>query len=116
MFPGFVLQQIQNCLAVRQVLPKGRTSTELNWTYIGYADDTPEQRKVRLKQPNLVGPAGFVSMEDGAVGGFVQRGIAGARAWRLSWRWAARHGLERRPRHRDLGARLLEGLPPAHGT
>jgi len=33
---------------------------------------------VRLKQANLVGPAGFVSMEDGCIGGFVQRGIAGA--------------------------------------
>jgi len=77
-FPGFVLQQIQNCLAVRQVLPKERDRTELNWTYIGYTDDTPEQRNVRLKQLNLVGPAGFISMEDGAVGGFVQRGIAGA--------------------------------------
>jgi anthranilate 1,2-dioxygenase large subunit/terephthalate 1,2-dioxygenase oxygenase component alpha subunit len=73
-----VLQQIQNCLAVRQVLPKGQERSELNWTYIGYTDDTPEQRKVRLKQLNLVGPAGFISMEDGAVGGFVQRGIAGA--------------------------------------
>lgn len=77
-FPGFVLQQIQNCLAVRQVLPQGVARTELNWTYLGYVDDTPQQRKVRLKQSNLVGPAGFVSMEDGAVGGFVQRGIAGA--------------------------------------
>jgi phenylpropionate dioxygenase-like ring-hydroxylating dioxygenase large terminal subunit len=77
-FPGFVLQQIQNCLAVRQVLPRGTLRSELNWTYIGYTDDTPEQRKVRLKQLNLVGPAGFISMEDGAVGGFVQRGIAGA--------------------------------------
>ena len=77
-FPGFVLQQIQNCLAVRQVLPKGQDRTELNWTYIGYTDDTPERRLVRLKQSNLVGPAGFISMEDGAVGGFVQRGIAGA--------------------------------------
>ena len=77
-FPGFVLQQIKNCLAVRQLLPKGQEQSELNWTYIGYADDTPEQRNVRLKQLNLVGPAGFISMEDGAVGGFVQRGIAGA--------------------------------------
>lgn len=77
-FPGFVLQQIQNCLAVRQLLPKGQGRSELNWTYLGYADDTPPQRTVRLKQLNLVGPAGFISMEDGAVGGFVQRGIAGA--------------------------------------
>jgi anthranilate 1,2-dioxygenase large subunit/terephthalate 1,2-dioxygenase oxygenase component alpha subunit len=50
----------------------------LNWTYLGYADDTPGQREARLKQSNLIGPAGFISMEDGAVGGFVQRGIAGA--------------------------------------
>ncbi|MSP96089.1 MAG: Rieske (2Fe-2S) protein [Betaproteobacteria bacterium] len=77
-FPGFVLQQIHNCLAVRQVLPKGVEATELNWTYIGFEDDTPELRRMRLKQANLVGPAGFVSMEDGAVGGFVQRGTAAA--------------------------------------
>jgi phenylpropionate dioxygenase-like ring-hydroxylating dioxygenase large terminal subunit len=77
-FPGFVLQQIHNCLAVRQVLPKGPDAMELSWTYIGFADDTPEMRRRRLKQSNLVGPAGYVSMEDGCVGGFVQRGVAAA--------------------------------------
>lgn len=78
-FPGFVLQQIQNCLAVRQIVPKGPDRCELNWVYLGFADDTPAQLQARLKQSNLVGPAGYISMEDGAVGGFVQRGIAGAR-------------------------------------
>jgi hypothetical protein len=77
-FPGFVLQQIQNCLAVRQIVPQGADSMDLHWTYIGFADDTPELREMRLKQSNLVGPAGYVSMEDGAIGNFVQRGIAGA--------------------------------------
>ncbi len=77
-FPNFVLQQIQNCLATRQILPKGTDKTELVWTYFGFEDDTPEQRRTRLKQSNLVGPAGYVSMEDGCIGGFVQRGIAGA--------------------------------------
>lgn len=77
-FPGFVLQQIQNCLAVRQIVPQGVDSMDLHWTYIGFADDTPELREMRLKQSNLVGPAGYVSMEDGAIGNFVQRGIAGA--------------------------------------
>ena len=75
-FPGFVLQQIRNCLAIRQVLPKGQQETELNWTYIGFVDDTPALRRMRLRQSNLIGAAGFVSMEDGAVGNFVQRGIA----------------------------------------
>jgi anthranilate 1,2-dioxygenase large subunit len=77
-FPTFVLQQIQNAIAVRQVVPRGVGRTDLNWTLIGFEDDTPEQRLIRLKQANLVGPAGYISMEDGCVGGFVQRGIAGA--------------------------------------
>lgn len=75
-FPGFVLQQIHNSIAVRQVLPRSVDSMDLHWTYLGYADDTPEMRTIRLKQANLVGPAGYVSMEDGAAGGFVQRGSA----------------------------------------
>jgi anthranilate 1,2-dioxygenase large subunit/terephthalate 1,2-dioxygenase oxygenase component alpha subunit len=77
-FPGFVLAQIQNTLNFRSVVPKGTGGTALEWVYLGYVDDTPEQRRMRLKQCNLIGPAGFISMEDGAVGGFVQRGIAGA--------------------------------------
>ena len=77
-FPSTVLQQVHNCLAVRQVVPKGTGGMELRWTYFGFADDTAEMNKRRLKQQNLVGPAGLVSMEDGCVGGFVQRGIAEA--------------------------------------
>lgn len=77
-FPGFVLGQVWNSFVVRQVLPKGVDETELNWTYIGFAEDTSEERKARLRQLNLVGPAGLVSMEDGCVGGFVQRGTATA--------------------------------------
>lgn len=77
-FPGFVLAQIRNTIAIRQVLPAGQEKTVLNWTYIGFTDDTPELRRMRLKQLNLTGSAGFISMEDGAVGGFVQRGIAGS--------------------------------------
>jgi len=77
-FPNLVVQQIHNALAVRQVLPKGPNAMELHWTYLGFADDTPEMRRRRVKQANLVGPAGYVSMEDGCVGGFVQRGAAAA--------------------------------------
>lgn len=77
-FPGFVSQQILNTLAVRQVVPKGPDRTELIWTHYGFADDDPEMGEMRLRQANLVGPAGYISMEDGAVGGFVRRGTAGA--------------------------------------
>ncbi len=67
-FPGFILQQVHNAVAVRQVVPRGVAESDLNWVYLGFKDDTAELRRHRLKQCNLVGPAGFVSMEDGAVG------------------------------------------------
>jgi terephthalate 1,2-dioxygenase oxygenase component alpha subunit len=79
-FPGFVLQQIQNSLAVRQILPKGVSETELVWTYFGFEDDDEALRRMRIKQANLVGPGGYVSMEDGAVGGFIERALTGAGA------------------------------------
>ena len=63
-FPQAVVTQIQNSLAVRQILPKGPTNYELIFHFFGYTDDTPEMRTHRIKQANLVGPAGLISMED----------------------------------------------------
>jgi anthranilate 1,2-dioxygenase large subunit/terephthalate 1,2-dioxygenase oxygenase component alpha subunit len=77
-FPNLVVQQVQNSLAVRQVLPRGPHAMDLHWTFVGFANDTAEMRAHRLRQANLVGPAGYVSMEDGCVGGFVERGAAAA--------------------------------------
>ena len=77
-FPNFVVQKTQNAMALRFFSPDGVNRTNLEWIYFGYADDTPEMRKRRLRHLNLGGPAGFVSMEDGCVGGFVERGIADA--------------------------------------
>jgi phenylpropionate dioxygenase-like ring-hydroxylating dioxygenase large terminal subunit len=79
-FPGFVLQQIRNCLAVRRVIPRGLDKTELVWTCFGFTTDDETLAELRLRQANLVGPAGFISMEDGAATGFVQRGVAGTEA------------------------------------
>ena len=79
-FPGFVLQQIKNCLAVRRIIPRGLNETELLWTAFGYVDDDAVMTARRLLQANLIGPAGFISMEDGAATGFVQRGTVAAGA------------------------------------
>jgi phenylpropionate dioxygenase-like ring-hydroxylating dioxygenase large terminal subunit len=76
MFPGFVLHQIRNSLAARQVVPKGVGRTELHWTLFGFQDDDADMQRRRILQANLVGPAGYISMEDGAATGFVQRGVA----------------------------------------
>ena len=72
-FPSLVVQQILNALAVRQIQPKGVDRTELVWTVLGFEDDDEAMKELRLKVNNLVGPAGLISMEDGCVGGWVQR-------------------------------------------
>jgi anthranilate 1,2-dioxygenase large subunit len=66
-FPSAVFVQISNSLAVRQIRPRGVNEFEIFQTMIGYADDLPEMTLHRLRQANLVGPAGLVSMEDGEV-------------------------------------------------
>ncbi len=73
-FPQMVIQQIHNTLAVRQLLPKGPGNFELVFHFFGYLDDTPELRALRLLQTNLVGPAGYISMEDTEATELVQRG------------------------------------------
>ncbi|MDD0814661.1 aromatic ring-hydroxylating dioxygenase subunit alpha [Curvibacter sp. HBC28] len=73
-FPQLVVQQIHNTLVARQLLPKGPNNFELVFHFFGYADDTPELREMRLLQANLVGPAGYISMEDTEATELVQRG------------------------------------------
>lgn len=75
-FPQLVIQQIHNTLVARQLLPKGPKNFELIFHFFGYADDTPELRDLRIKQANLVGPAGYISMEDTEATELVQRGTA----------------------------------------
>jgi phenylpropionate dioxygenase-like ring-hydroxylating dioxygenase large terminal subunit len=77
-FPNFVLQQIRNSLAVRRVVPRGLDKTELVWTAFGFTTDDAALTELRLRQANLIGPAGFISMEDGAATGFVQRAVNSA--------------------------------------
>jgi anthranilate 1,2-dioxygenase large subunit len=64
-FPSAVFVQISNSLAVRQIRPRGVDEVEVCQTMLGYEDDTSEMTLHRLRQANLVGPAGLVSMEDG---------------------------------------------------
>jgi phenylpropionate dioxygenase-like ring-hydroxylating dioxygenase large terminal subunit len=74
-YPSFVLHQIANSLATRQLLPKGPNQADLVWTYFGFADDDEETTRMRLLQTNLVGSAGMVSVEDAAVCEMIGRAI-----------------------------------------
>jgi anthranilate 1,2-dioxygenase large subunit len=64
-FPSSVFVQISNSLAVRQIRSRGVDEVEVFQTMFGYEDDPPEMTLHRVRQANLVGPAGLVSMEDG---------------------------------------------------
>ncbi len=74
-FPGMVLQQIRNTIAVRVLRPRGVDKSELEWIHLGFDGDDAAMQERRLRQGNLIGAAGYISMEDGCVGGFVQRAL-----------------------------------------
>jgi len=74
-FPNMVLQQIRNTIAVRVLRPRGVDRSELEWVHLGFADDDEAMTERRLRHGNLVGPAGYIALEDGCVGGFVQRAL-----------------------------------------
>ena len=46
-FPGFAMQRTYNVMAIRQFVPRGVDKTDLNWIYLGYADDPPPLRRRR---------------------------------------------------------------------
>ncbi|MFT5393090.1 MAG: anthranilate 1,2-dioxygenase large subunit [Gammaproteobacteria bacterium] len=73
-FPSLTIHFTLNSLAVRFFVPRGVDETELHWMYLGYDDDTAEQSAMRTMQGNLTGAAGLVSLEDGCINEFVQRG------------------------------------------
>lgn len=66
-WPNLIVQQQSNTLAMRQLVPRGVGSFELHWTYFGYADDDEAMHVRRLRQANLMGPAGLVSIDDSEV-------------------------------------------------
>lgn len=74
-FPNLVVQQIANTLAVRQIVTHGAGGFELVWTHFGYTDDDQTMRDIRIKQANLIGPAGLISMEDGEAVELVQKAV-----------------------------------------
>ena len=77
-FPTLVVQLTLNSLAVRFFTPRGIDKTELFWIYLGYQDDDEQQMRMRRLQGNLTGAAGLVSLEDGCINEFVQRGTRGS--------------------------------------
>jgi anthranilate 1,2-dioxygenase large subunit len=74
-FPTAILAQVDNTYAVRHLRPKGPELVELHITYLGFEDDTEKRISDKLKTVNLIGPAGYISLEDGEALRLVQEGV-----------------------------------------
>ncbi len=92
-FPNLIVQQQTNTLALRQIVTKGPGHFELVWDFFGYEGDDEVMTGYRLKQANLMGPSGLVSIDDAEAMEMAQRGCArheddsavmemGGREWR----------------------------------
>ncbi|MBC7938397.1 MAG: salicylate hydroxylase, partial [Chitinophagaceae bacterium] len=75
-FPGVIVQQQVNSLSTRHIQPVAPGVFDFVWTHFGFADDSEEMTRRRLRQANLFGPAGYVSADDGEVIEFVQQAFA----------------------------------------
>ncbi len=77
---------------IRFANPLDASRTEVHYAYFSHQDDDQDMVQHRIRQSsNLIGPSGFISLEDGAVFARIQRGIHGKpdetryiRGWRDS--------------------------------
>jgi anthranilate 1,2-dioxygenase large subunit len=74
-WPNLIVQREMNTLGVRHIVPNGPNSFVMMWTMFGYEDDSDEMTRHRLRQGNLMGPSGFLGLEDNEALRFTQEGI-----------------------------------------
>lgn len=74
-WPNLVVQREMNTLGVRHIVPAGPNEFTMKWTMFGFEGDDEEMTRHRLRQGNLMGPAGFLGLEDNEAMKFVQDGM-----------------------------------------
>ena len=74
-WPNLITQREMNTLGVRQIVPTGPHEFIMKWTMFGFEGDDDEMTRHRLRQGNLMGPAGFLGLEDNEAIKFVQDGM-----------------------------------------
>ena len=77
-WPNLIVQREMNTLGVRHIVPNGPNSMVMIWTMFGYEKDDESMQRHRLRQGNLMGPAGFLGLEDNEAMKFVQEGLGGS--------------------------------------
>src|ERR1700683_757501 len=63
-WPNLIVQREMNTLGVRQIVPDGPHEFIMKWTMFGFEGDDEEMTRHRLRQGNLMGPAGYLGLED----------------------------------------------------
>ncbi len=74
-WPNLIVQREMNTLGLRQIVPNGPNEFTMVWTMFGFEGDDEEMTRHRLRQGNLMGPAGFLGLEDNEAMKFVQDGM-----------------------------------------
>ena len=74
-WPNLIVQRELNTLGIRHIVPNGPHSQIMLWTMFGYETDDEEMTRHRLRQGNLMGPSGFLGLEDNEAIKFVQEGL-----------------------------------------
>jgi len=74
-WPNLIVQRELNTLGIRHIVPNGPNSMIMIWTMFGYEGDSEEMRRIRFAQGNLMGPAGFLGIEDNEALKFLQEGV-----------------------------------------
>lgn len=74
-WPNLIVQRELNTLGIRHIVPNGPNSMIMIWTMFGYEGDSNEMTRHRLRQENLMGPSGFLGLEDNEAMKFVQEGV-----------------------------------------
>jgi anthranilate 1,2-dioxygenase large subunit len=67
-WPMTTITKHLDVINIRYAFPRGPEETEVHYAYFAHQDDPPELYTHRVRQAsNLLGPSGFISLEDGAV-------------------------------------------------
>lgn len=74
-WPNLIVQREMNTLGIRHIVPTGPDEFIMKWTMFGFEGDDEEMTRHRLRQGNLMGPAGFLGLEDNEAIKFVQDGM-----------------------------------------
>src|SRR6202040_92228 len=71
-WPNLIVQREMNTLGIRQIVPTGPHEVIMKWTMFGFEGDDEDMTRHRLRQGNLMGPAGFLGLADNEAIKFVQ--------------------------------------------